>query len=308
MLFSPINPEDSFMKRRVILMFAFVFAVFAFRFESVAVVSKTAEPEKNGRRIERFCPVRPSEAEQKAMEADFGFRRSALGAAAPSATGGVIDVYFHVITDSEGNGSPKSSQLGRQIRVLNDAYGLWGWTFRLVQTDFTANDAWYAAGYGSLEERQLKSALRIGSADDLNIYTNNMGGGLLGWSTFPSSYNGKPDLDGVMILNASLPGGSAEPYNQGDTATHEVGHWMGLYHTFQGGCTPNNDYIDDTEAERSPAFGCPYGRDTCSGSKYPGLDPIYNFMDYTEDACMNAFTPLQDARMDEQFTAYREGN
>jgi len=220
--------------------------------------------------------------------------------------GTTINVYLHVITSSSGAGRPTSGQINNQMTVLNNAYASAGFSFNLVSTDYTANDSWYTTTGGS-SETQMKSALRLGTADDLNIYTNNMGSGLLGWATFPSSYASSPSMDGVVILYSSLPGGSAAPYNLGDTATHEVGHWLGLYHTFQGGCSGSGDFIGDTPAERSPAYGCPAGRDSCASPKTPGLDPIENFMDYTDDTCMDRFTLNQATRMWDQWVAYRQG-
>jgi hypothetical protein len=222
-------------------------------------------------------------------------------------TSGTIPVHVHVVNKGSGvsNGDITSQMIADQIAVLNAAYTTaTGWSFSLVSTDRTTNATWYTAGPGSTAEAAMKSALHLGTAQDLNLYTNNPGGGLLGWATFPSSYQSKPKDDGVVVHYASVPGGSLAPYNLGDTATHEVGHWMGLYHTFQGGCSKQGDLVSDTSPERSAAYGCPQGRDSCKGG---GLDPITNFMDYTDDACMNTFTPGQDARMDAQYTAYRDG-
>jgi hypothetical protein len=222
-------------------------------------------------------------------------------------TGATINVYFHVINQGTGiaNGDVPDSQITDQISVLNRAYGPWGYSFNLVSVDRTTNAAWYTAGPDAPEEAEMKHALRQGSADDLNIYSSNPGGGLLGWSTFPWSYASNPSDDGVVVLFSSLPGGTAAPYNEGDTATHESGHWMGLLHTFEGGCSKKGDLVSDTPAEKYPAFGCPTGRDTCTGNKHAGLDPIENFMDSTDDACMDRFTAGQDARMDAMFTTYR---
>ncbi|WP_164011261.1 zinc metalloprotease [Pyxidicoccus trucidator] len=213
-----------------------------------------------------------------------------------------IPVYFHVIRSATGAGGVTATQINNQITVLNNAYSAAGFSFYLAGTDTTNNGTWYTCTGGSCET-QMKNALRKGTATALNFYTNNMGGGLLGWATFPwSGATGKND--GVVVLQSSLPGGSTANYNQGDTGTHEVGHWMGLYHTFQGGCASPGDSVSDTPPEASPASGCPTGRDTCSGG---GVDPITNFMDYSYDSCMNTFSAGQRTRMNSMWTSYRAG-
>ncbi|HEX8846295.1 MAG TPA: zinc metalloprotease [Pyrinomonadaceae bacterium] len=225
-----------------------------------------------------------------------------------------IPVYFHVINKGKGvaNGDVTMTMLKAQIDVLNASYG--GATggantpyrFVLAGVDRTTNLAWFNAGPDTAAEREMKTALHVGNAGVLNFYTNNAGGFLLGWATFPFWYADDPLMDGVVCLYSSLPGGDCcgeVAYNQGDTGTHEVGHWLGLFHTFQGGCAAiYNDFVADTPAERSPAFGCPVGRDTCPKE---GVDPIENFMDYSDDPCMYKFTAGQSARMESLSLQYR---
>lgn len=217
-----------------------------------------------------------------------------------------IPVYVHVINKGAGaaNGDLTDAQVTEQITVLNDAHVASASPFRfsLEGVTHTTNARWYAVSPGTTEEDAMKTALRVGDSDTLNMYTAELGGGLLGWATFPSDYESEPNMDGVVILTSSFPGGSATNYNEGDTATHEVGHWLGLYHTFQGGCSTTNDQVADTPAERSPASGCPTGRDTCSAR---GLDPVTNYMDYTYDSCMDTFSSGQVTRMKNLWSSFR---
>ena len=179
-----------------------------------------------------------SDADVRAQEAAFGRDLVAKGLGRRNADGSVtatitaaatnaISVYVHVITSAAGAGAPSASRITDQISVLNASYAPSGLSFVLAATDTTANDSWYVAQPGTKAETQMKKALHTGTADDLNLYTNNMGGGLLGWATFPYDYAAAPTKDGVVVLNESLPGGTAVPYDLGDTAVHEVGHWIG---------------------------------------------------------------------------------
>ncbi|HET6668087.1 MAG TPA: zinc metalloprotease [Intrasporangium sp.] len=222
-----------------------------------------------------------------------------------------VPTYFHVIRaglkPEEGNLT--DAQVDRQMEVLNRAFaGRYGgaetgFRFDLVGVTRTTNAEWFAMGYQSRAEHLAKSALRQGDEGTLNIYsTDGADQTLLGWATFPSKNRGQPLRDGVVINHGSVPGGFIDGFNLGQTATHEVGHWLGLYHTFQNRCSTTGDRVEDTPRQRVPTFGCPKGKDTC---RQPGTDPIHNFMDYSDDSCYEEFTAGQATRMTEQFLFYR---
>jgi len=214
-----------------------------------------------------------------------------------------IRVAWHQIQGSDG-GYVYSQEKKDSINLLNAAYAP-HFKFKLAWQQQWWNDDWFNADMGSVAEQEMKYNLRRGGASDLNIYSTS-GAGYLGWATFPSEYETNPWSDGVVILESSVPGGGAEPYDGGATLVHEVGHWLGLYHTFQGGCN-GGDEVDDTPPEREPNYGCPATPpDSCPGDNED--DPIENFMDYSDDSCMTTFTPGQFARMNAMWDAYRSGD
>jgi hypothetical protein len=220
----------------------------------------------------------------------------------PRGATNVVNVYFHVIHDGT-LGNVSDADIAAQIKVLTKAFKKRGFKFNLEGTTRTKKKKWFKKCEKGAVYNKMTKRLAVDPAKNLNIYTCNPGGGLLGFAYLPGSAVTGTARDGVVVLYSSLPNGTASPYNEGDTGTHEVGHWLGLLHPFQGGCS-DGDKIADTPAEMSPAFGCPVGRDSCPS---PGLDPIYNFMDYTDDSCMNSFTKGQQTRMRQQVAAFRPG-
>ena len=243
------------------------------------------------------CPA-PTAAQKAANAAATAGRVGALGSSV------VIPVAFHVVRRDDGSADVTDQMILDQIQVLNDSFNPHGYSFVLKSVQRVNNTAWSTHFPGTANESNMKNALAEDVPTTLNFYTCDLGFGLLGYATFPDSYPENSNLHGVVCLYSSLPGGTAAPFNEGDTGTHEVGHYLGLYHTFEGfGCGAPGDFVADTPAESTSASGCPIGRDTCPSD--PGEDPIHNFMDYSDDDCMFEFTAGQKDRMDVQVSTFK---
>lgn len=253
---------------------------------------------------------------------DHGRREPSLGQTAtdlPASAKGkagsrfavTVPVYFHVVTDG-ALGAVSDEQIADQVTVLNTTFAgreggaKTGFSFTLAGVTRTDDAGWFHAGPGGKDENTMKSTLRRGGGDALNLYTTTAGA-YLGWAYLPDILTkpGQAHLDGVVVDWESLRGVStryAGRYDQGETATHEVGHWLDLEHTFYGACTPKGDFVDDTPSERTATSGCPIGKDTCDA---PGTDPIHNYMDYSYDTCYTSFTAGQTQRMRDAWLLYR---
>ncbi|KAJ5619570.1 Extracellular metalloprotease [Penicillium lagena] len=245
-----------------------------------------------------------------------------------------IDTWFHIIRSEAETDQVSQEMVAAQLSILQYAYMNTTISYRLQGVTWHVNDTWAR----NEDELGMKRALRQGSYQTLNVYfqtdlemppgeqagratehrgnsvSSDMSSSVLGFCTLPDpSINIRSAYadyvkDGCNILAKTMPGGSLDLYNRGGTAIHEIGHWNGLLHTFQGeSCSPDNagDYIGDTPQQSTPTDGCPARKDSCPDS--PGLDAIHDFMDYSSDVCYESFTPGQGKRMRSMWAVMRAG-
>jgi Pregnancy-associated plasma protein-A len=232
-------------------------------------------------------------------------KNESLDRRAKGRAAGTIPVYVHVMAAKDGTGNVTRARVDRQIDVLNAAFsgaespGVaadTGFRFVLADLERHVDNAWHQDRQSST----YRAKTRRGGVGALNVWLVDSSD--LGIATFPWEYAANPKIDGVRVHHDSLPGRGITNYDLGKTLVHEAGHWLGLYHTFQGGCTDLNDEVVDTVPQSAPTKGCPVGQDTCA---LPGADPVHNYMDYSYDACYSEFTPGQAQRMQQMSLAYR---
>ncbi len=224
-----------------------------------------------------------------------------------------IPVVVHVIQRTNGTGYISPADVQSQIDILNEDFRALAGTngangvdtkiqFELATVDpggspttgitYSSNNTWFN------DSGSYWNTLAWDPDEYLNIYTNDAGGALGYVPYLPASGNAGNNSDRVVVLYSSFGRDSANwPFHQGRTTTHEVGHYLGLFHTFEGGCgggscSSSGDLICDTNAEANENYGCATSSTSCGS-----LDPVRNYMDYSDDLCMTGFTADQANRM-----------
>jgi hypothetical protein len=220
-----------------------------------------------------------------------------------------IPVIVHNVVGTDNNAFVTNDSVERQIQVLNDAYRESRIYFRLARINRVINDRLSRPNVNiigvPMTDGLLEEFLALPENNpsvNLNIFVIDYGNDYEGMASFPWNVEKNLRRDGVIISYKTLP--SEVTKYKGATAVHEVGHWLGLYHTFEGGCAAPGDQVADTPAEALPSYDAA-PRDSCPGC--PGLDPVDNYMDYSPDGVRKKFTVGQVKRMHEMIERYRPG-
>jgi hypothetical protein len=215
-----------------------------------------------------------------------------------------IPIYVHVVY-SNSNENISDAQIASQIQVLND-------DFRRANSDANNTPSAFAGVAADTEinfslagtfrrsnsttswgtNNSVKSAYPpVTPATHLNIWVANIGGGILGYAQFPG---GSSATDGVVVSPQyfGTTGYVAAPFDGGRTTTHEVGHYLNLRHIWGDGRCNRDDFVSDTPKSDRPNYGCPTSARHCRSD-----DQFMNYMDYTDDSCMNMFSNGQKDRM-----------
>ncbi|MCP4440958.1 MAG: T9SS type A sorting domain-containing protein [Aureispira sp.] len=231
-----------------------------------------------------------------------------------------IPVVVHVMYNNS-NENISDAQIQSQIDVLNEDYrkeaGTPGYNshpdgadigieFVLANRDPNGNVTTgitrkqvSRASWGTNDDMKKTSQGGVAawpSSSYLNMWICNIGQSILGYAQFPG---GAASTDGVVMspqyFGSSDKGSGfylANGFDKGRTTTHEVGHWLNLRHIWGDGGCGVDDFVGDTPESDAANYGCPSGHKSCSTT-----DMVENYMDYTDDACMNIFTQGQKDRM-----------
>ncbi|KAF2875312.1 pregnancy-associated plasma protein-A-domain-containing protein [Massariosphaeria phaeospora] len=216
-----------------------------------------------------------------------------------------VDLYIHVLVANEPDRDRISSDIQGQVNYLNSHFEGWGYTFHPKPINFVINAEW--AKDIDVDKNNKMRQLHRGNYQTLNVYM--VEGARGGVCSLPNGEN-KPveqqllDFDGCFV---PLDVGRSPSIG---TVAHEIGHWFGLLHTFQGGCEGDGDYCDDTAPQNAPSRGqlaIPGDLNSCPAQDQCGRGPanVKNFMDYTD--CSHEFTPCQGGRMNHAYTNFRNG-
>ena len=225
-----------------------------------------------------------------------------------NASSGTISVYWHTITNTVGQGALSAQPINNQIDVLNDAYASTGLVVqRSPATDTTANSTWYTWQRRHLRDADEERAPPGHGRRPQHLLATTWAAACSAGRRSRRATRRSPKMDGVVILYcvaARRHRGAVQPRRHRDPRGRPLdgplSHVPGRLHG-------NGDYVSDTPAEKSPAFGCPTGRDTCTRQACrPRSDRELHGL-HRRRLHVPSSRAGQDARMDAQFTTYRFG-